>query len=236
MKTRNIKKRTLVKCLAVLNELKYRADNNIFMDAGSIIAKYSTSDTIPSAARALNYFEAKSPNIWICKKDKFEPMDARKLLDFIYDKAEKRRNTKNQSKDSPPFLVSYPLDHIKKPEEKMRVGFIPPTIQEVKDYCKFKDIDIDAKHFHSYYESVGWLVGKKKMQKWKSAIHTWERSKYNKVFVKGEISGYSNEEISNEFKKRGLSCGKLNEYSDNELTEELKNRGYSGGIKKDISF
>ena len=124
----------------------------------------------------------------------------------------------------------------KEPENKVRVDFIPPTIQEIKDYCKFKDIDIDAKHFHSYYESVGWLVGKKKMQKWKSAIQTWERSKYNKVFVKGEISEYSNEEISKEFKKRGLSVGKINEYSDNELIDELKNRGYSGGIKKDILF
>jgi len=237
MKTRNIKKRTLVKCLAVLNELKYRADNNIFMDAGSIIAKYSTSDTIPSAARALNYFEAKSPNIWICKKDKFEPMDARKLLDFIYDKAEERRNTKNQSKGSPPFLVSYPLDHIKKPEEKMRVDFIPPTIKEVENYCNSRRNDIDPHEWYEYYQSRNWHDSKGgKMKNWKKSVITWEKNQKRPIFIKVKLSDYSNEEISKEFKKRGLLISKLNEYSDNELIDELKKRGYSGGIKKDISF
>ena len=182
------------------------------MDAGSIIAKYSTSDTIPSAARALNYFEAKSPNIWICKKDKFEPIDARKLLDFIYDKAEERRNTKNQSKDSPPFLVSYPLTNIKKSVSKIRVDFMPPTIKEVEEYCNSRRNDVNPGKWYSFYASKDWMVGSHKMKSWRHAVITWEKSNYNTVIVKG----------------------KLNEYSDNEIIKELKNRGYIGGIKKDV--
>jgi hypothetical protein len=234
MKTRNIKEATLNKCLKVLKEMKYRADNNLPMRKNEITKKYHTGHTIPSAAKLLNYFEIISPNKWICKKERFDPINARYVLNFVYGYYRDQHKVKSYIKDQPKDL--FPLHKpVKEIEDKIRVDFIPPTIQEIKDFCKFKDIDIDAKHFHSYYESVGWLVGKKKMQKWKSAIHTWERSKYNKVFVKGEISNYSNEEISKEFKKRGLS-EKLNEYSDNELIDELKKRGFSGGIKKDISF
>ena len=53
--------------------------------------------------------------------------------------------------------------------------FIPPTVQEVVDYCKEKSyIYVNAEAFVSYYESVGWKVGKNKMQNWKSSVSGWE--------------------------------------------------------------
>lgn len=53
--------------------------------------------------------------------------------------------------------------------------FTPPTIQEVLDYCKERNNDIDAEKFWHYYESKGWKIGKEPMKKWQSAVITWEK-------------------------------------------------------------
>ena len=53
--------------------------------------------------------------------------------------------------------------------------FVPPTVQEVKEYCLSVGSKVDAESFVSFYESKGWMIGKNKMKSWKSAIVTWEK-------------------------------------------------------------
>lgn len=49
--------------------------------------------------------------------------------------------------------------------------FVAPSLSEVSDYIKTKKLlHIDADVIWSYYESVNWVVGKKKMVNWKAAI------------------------------------------------------------------
>ena len=52
--------------------------------------------------------------------------------------------------------------------------FKPPKIEEVTEYCNERKNNINPLSFISYYESVGWMIGKKKMKNWKAAIRTWE--------------------------------------------------------------
>lgn len=54
-------------------------------------------------------------------------------------------------------------------------AFIPPTLDEVRTYCKEKGYAIDPDRFVDYYTSIGWKVGKNHMKDWKAAIRTWER-------------------------------------------------------------
>jgi len=59
-------------------------------------------------------------------------------------------------------------------EEKIpKNRFIPPTVQEVKDYILEKSYEVDAERFVNFYESKGWVVGKAKMKSWKAAIANW---------------------------------------------------------------
>ena len=53
--------------------------------------------------------------------------------------------------------------------------FTPPSVEEVRAYCKERRNGIDAQHFIDYYESNGWMVGRNKMKDWKAAVRTWER-------------------------------------------------------------
>ena len=52
--------------------------------------------------------------------------------------------------------------------------FIPPTLEEVKNYCLERNNNIDAENFINFYSSKGWYVGKNKMKDWKAAVRTWE--------------------------------------------------------------
>ena len=69
-----------------------------------------------------------------------------------------------------------------------RARFIPPTLQECELYFQAQGYPQEASKFFNYYESKGWLVGKHKMQKWKSSAAGWiSRSKeYTKTQNNGK--------------------------------------------------
>ena len=54
--------------------------------------------------------------------------------------------------------------------------FVPPTLDQVKEYCKERGNNVDAERFIDFYESKGWMVGKNKMKDWKACVRTWEKS------------------------------------------------------------
>ncbi len=58
--------------------------------------------------------------------------------------------------------------------------FKKPTLEEVKEYCKERNNNVNAEQFIDFYESNGWKVGKNSMKDWKASVRTWERNKLNK--------------------------------------------------------
>ena len=57
---------------------------------------------------------------------------------------------------------------------KERTHFVPPTLEEVKDYEAQKGYTFSAEKFWGYYESNGWRVGKNPMKSWHGACVTWQ--------------------------------------------------------------
>lgn len=50
---------------------------------------------------------------------------------------------------------------------------IPPTVEQVRQYCLDKGIGIDPQRFVDYYTANGWMVGRTKMKDWTAAVRTW---------------------------------------------------------------
>jgi DNA-binding transcriptional MerR regulator len=61
--------------------------------------------------------------------------------------------------------------------DKNEKKFIPPTFNDVLEYCMQNNLDVDGVKFINFYESKGWMVGKNKMKDWKAAIRTWVKPK-----------------------------------------------------------
>lgn len=54
-----------------------------------------------------------------------------------------------------------------------RKRFVPPTVEEVREYAREKDLQVDAERFVAFYSSKGWMVGKNKMTSWHAALSGW---------------------------------------------------------------
>ena len=68
----------------------------------------------------------------------------------------------------------------KNKQKKKTEKFVPPTVEEVRAYCRSRRNSVDPEMFVAFYESKGWLVGKTKMKNWKASVLTWERSQQQK--------------------------------------------------------
>ena len=64
--------------------------------------------------------------------------------------------------------------------------FTPPTPDEVRDYVREKNYNVDADKFCDFYESKGWMIGKNKMKDWKASVRTWARSQRQEVTANGK--------------------------------------------------
>lgn len=81
---------------------------------------------------------------------------------------------------------------------------VPPTLQEVTEYCQSRNSSIDPGRFMDSNESKGWMVGKVKMKDWQAAVRTWERNEL--LFKTGGTNGQRDDRTRN---KRHID--KLNE-------------------------
>lgn len=84
-------------------------------------------------------------------------------------------------------------------KEEKRKRFTPPSLDDVKAYCKERNNSVDANKFIDYYESNGWMVGRNKMKDWKAAVRSWERNNYGnskqQSHVVEEVPDYMRKQI-----------------------------------------
>lgn len=60
--------------------------------------------------------------------------------------------------------------------------FVPPTVDEVREYCGESGKNVDAERFVDFYASKGWMVGKARMKDWRAAVRNWaSRDKAERV-------------------------------------------------------
>jgi hypothetical protein len=98
-----------------------------------------------------------------------------KILQLLDHKKSKNLTTGSE-KTSPQEVEK--LDRINKDNNKSsnnKYKFMPPTVEEVAEYCMERNNGIDAEQFVDFYASKGWKVGRDKMTDWKASVRTWER-------------------------------------------------------------
>ena len=74
--------------------------------------------------------------------------------------------------------------------QKKTTRFIPPSVEEVSQYCKERGNNVSAERFVDYYTANGWKVGINPMKDWKAAVRTWERNEKTTTLQKdNELAG-----------------------------------------------
>lgn len=91
-----------------------------------------------------------------------------------------------------------------------RKNFVPPTLEEITDYCKQRNNSVDPKKFFDYYSTGEWKDAKgNKIKNWKQKIITWEGRQQSKkqqpIITTNKPTGMSEEEYTREqLRKIGL--------------------------------
>ena len=90
----------------------------------------------------------------------------------------------------PPLVVQ--KNYYQSPTGEEKKKFVPPTLEEVREYCQYRRNAVDPEEFHAYYTANNWMVGHgNKMKDFKAAIRYWERSMYNRRKKLSQIRDYS---------------------------------------------
>jgi predicted phage replisome organizer len=59
---------------------------------------------------------------------------------------------------------------------KKSKSFVPPTLEEVKAYCKERNSSVDPNHFFEYFDVGKWIDSKgEPVRNWKQKLITWEQ-------------------------------------------------------------
>jgi len=62
-----------------------------------------------------------------------------------------------------------------KKTKKKPIGFIPPSLQDIQNYCQERKNSVDAKKFFDYYSTGNWKDAKgNQVKNWKQKLLTWE--------------------------------------------------------------
>lgn len=97
-------------------------------------------------------------------------------------------SVQTDNKDS---SISYPS--IKNPsvkDKKKKKPFVPPTIEEVEEYCKKRNNGVDARKFFDFYNEADWIDSKgNPVRNWKQKIiSTWESKKTERNDTNGSTT------------------------------------------------
>ena len=67
-------------------------------------------------------------------------------------------------------------DKEKDKKESGSSRFVPPTLDEVREYVNTREVKINPQAFVDHYSANGWVRGKTKIKDWKACVRTWEQN------------------------------------------------------------
>lgn len=83
-----------------------------------------------------------------------------------------KRDMENPYLENSPQLIKEELN-----TKKLNKDFIPPTLEDIKDYClNVRHNSVDYQKFYDYYTAGNWKDSKgNKIKNWKQKVITWEK-------------------------------------------------------------
>lgn len=96
-------------------------------------------------------------------------LEANSKLSSSADQAQDKDKTKDKTKNKTNKSVA---------DKPPKARAEPPTLDEIKAYCRERRSTVSAEAFYDFYTANGWKQGQgqgKPIKDWKAAVRTWER-------------------------------------------------------------
>ena len=157
-----------------ISRIKKKADRADAYDAICAYALYGTEPDLESlASNAAVAFILSKPNL---------DASRRKAASGKKGGTKKQTGSKSEANDK---QTESEKENEKEGEKEIEIEnecytpkpprFSPPTVEDVRAYCRERKNNIDPQRFVDYYQARGWKLGKESMKDWKATVRTWER-------------------------------------------------------------
>ena len=96
-----------------------------------------------------------------------------KVLDKEKNRTEQKRTEEIGGTPAAPAPTHAPSEG-----KNLGSGFVPPTVEEVAEYVRFRGSCVNPQAWFDYYAARGWMMGRAVMKDWRAAVkasETWER-------------------------------------------------------------
>ena len=161
-----------VPCCENCNKSKNNKDVDVFLNdrllrgervcledilSNSVLNKYITFDYLQNRFVTLH----SNADVTQCNADR----NKNKRIE-IESREEEPRNSEREIQEETDTNVS------------VKKKFVPPTVEEVSEYCFEQNLGIDPEAFVDYYNANGWMIGgKAHMKDWRAAARNWDRKR-----------------------------------------------------------
>jgi hypothetical protein len=129
----------------------------------------------PTLEKSVRFFESRRENGRKPKRSEAEAKGSER-------EANMKRDSESESEgdsDSESEGVSESEKQTEKTASPRAKRFTPPSVDEIREYCRQRQNSVDAAQFADYYAARGWRVGSGTMRDWRAAVRTWERRETN---------------------------------------------------------
>lgn len=80
------------------------------------------------------------------------------------------------------------IEQDKKKTVKEKKAFIPPTLEDIQQYCLERKNNIDPKRFYDYFTEMKWIDSEgKPVRNWKGKMITWENKSHDSKMTNGKV-------------------------------------------------
>lgn len=79
------------------------------------------------------------------------------------------------------------IEQDKKKIVKEKKAFVPPTLEDIKQYCVERNNNVDPKRFYDYFTEMKWIDSEgKPVRNWKGKMITWENKNHDVKMTNGK--------------------------------------------------
>ena len=177
--------RASMKIFESLNMIEVIDDGTIYMN--QVMSMIGSAVDNDNANRQRRFREKKNAS-YVVNADAI-PVSVTKSNADVTDDVTKDNESKSIEKE---IELEKELDVKESKPKKTR--FVPPTLEEVQEYCDERNNDVDPEKFFEYYQAGGWKDAKgNPVKNWKQKIITWEKHSNGKPINSGYSKSSGNE-------------------------------------------
>ena len=177
---------SLVDCGYITRQLQYKEGTKQIQSRYLKLVDYPTQEILPTSLRKLK--EGTQENLIPSPRKLNDPTQENLIVNNTINNTSNITVNKGET-SSPAFEEEDDQKALvaDKPKKEQAKRFVPPTLDELIEYCNMTNAGIDPAGFLNFYESKGWMIGKNKMKSWTHAVGTWKSKQRAKQDQRREV-------------------------------------------------